>query len=569
MVYDVIIIGDDDDHNMLLYKKFIELKINCLAININSKDKLRYKEVVQQEDLSFTNEYLEFFNRSELVDSINQKLTNYTPYNIKLQITIQEQLEKIFSNMMINFLPSIEFIKDETFLDHNISVHPSDILSIKNKDVSTGNSGCIVATKLGTYESKYLIFTSRIDLNESHDNELQNNELQNNELQNNELPDNELPDNKVKYNKKRDYGLEVHIVKLKISQKAQNCVFTLNPHKTDQSISIEIINNFAYILSIGFTEKDANVYFEEIATMFKVNPLFNLSSIRYSDVDKSTYTYQQFVKATSYDSFNRRMGTLSFEHIQLTNTIIYDESNIRYSPLPLDSTYTFYILSSVFALKIAKQLHHNDWFIRGTFNNWKPTKMTSINNYIYCYDINTDDDDENVEIKIDNGGWWIESYPLSDSNFIVPKGDITIYFNSLSKSITTMNKNEKNKRWYIRGSFNDWGNNDMLEKSSASSYDQQITINVTNPEGSEFKIDNGNWTESYPEENLTLYEGKSIIKFNIQTKEIQTISLDNSVYLFDNYHQYLFQKPQLFNNLDIKKECLGFGLLDEMFTSYM
>jgi hypothetical protein len=559
--YDVIIVGSGL-HTMVLYQKLVQMKLSCLTVYLDDSDEMSYKEIVDVDEFSFSKEYQSFYKRTEIIESIDRHKTLYPDYCIALHDSIKEQLSRVFSNMKISYLPKLT--KTSVQPDSSIVVVDSfdELVFVERED---GMHTIQVNDRI--YEAKKLVLSSlpiASRIPQSLEDIETNPTIPTTTLPTTTIPTTTLPTTTIPTTTiptttpKEKVGL-AFVSKLLISQKAEGCVFKLIPYLTDQSISIEIINSTAYLLSTNFTEKEAMVYFDEIASIFKVSKRRNISRCSIDDIDPTTYTFQQYMK---YLYPPRRVGNLSFEHIYMKNTMVFDESNIRNSPIPIDTAYTFYILASVISIKIAAMFQKNEWLIRGSFNDWVGDKMVRIDDFQYTFVI---DSNEEIQFKIDNSGYWIESYPIGDSNYTISKGRYTVYYNSITKNISHINELEGNKEWYVRGSFNDWSTQHVLLHNDSSTYEHSIILTIENEDGCEFKIDCGTWTESYPEENLTLNQGKSLIKFNIKTKEINVVMLDNSIYFFQNYHEYLFQKPQFYNDWDFQKECLGYDLLNNIF----
>jgi len=532
--YDIIIIGDSGLPTVLLRERMQEMKLRTLTLCVGGKvgNMLKYFEPISKEDFGFNNEYFEFFERVEVLQSLDRYRKKYQQNNLQLHDTLKKQLTKAFPNMMIRCLSLCSNTPDGCGL-------VVDIEDIKLMHISP--NGGSVRYKTKTYSTKQIVSMIRPDNEEG---------CVTRAVQSSELYD-FLPSPIPIYQQPPMY-----VRKLLISQKTQNCVFTIVPFKKSQKIVIEMYDSVAILMCIGFTQIEADAYFNEITHLFKLNKRSNQIPITMNELDSNSYVYQQYERVVAQHR-DRRLTSSTFRLSTIPNTLLLDDMIVTTATIPQDTTYTLCILSSIVALKMCRLLRKNEWWVRGSFNNWSCTAMNKINEYLYSAKITTIS--PNTELKIDNGKW-IESFPIG-GNYIIPnEGEWDLYFDSITRSISIVSTNDKSE-WWVRGTFNNW---EVTHAMKRVGYEYSLLVEADDDESC-FKIDDGEWQESYPEENHFLSKGKNLIKFNTLTKSVRTVHMDNEQYIFQDLHKYLFQQPQLFNDLDVKKECLGLSLFEDIF----
>ena len=171
----------------------------------------------------------------------------------------------------------------------------------------------------------------------------------------------------------------------------------------------------------------------------------------------------------------------------------------------------------------------SDWFFRGTPNGWSTTEMVSQggNDYQTCQRFNGEEG--SARFKIDRHGDWSEAYPSQDYA-VTDFRSYEITFNSDSKQISLQEVESCEDTppppppsdWFFRGTPNGWSLEDGLTRiDETSKYEITVTFNGED-HNARFKIDSGNWTESYPANDRIVDDFNTYhIVFDEDTKQIE------------------------------------------------
>lgn len=168
------------------------------------------------------------------------------------------------------------------------------------------------------------------------------------------------------------------------------------------------------------------------------------------------------------------------------------------------------------------------WFFRGTPNNWGTTAMTAGTGTAFTT-CQTFAGVASPRFKIDHFGDWTESYPAQD--LAVANGSYQISFDAGTKQIAITSVASCSgastpppaDSWQFRGTPNNWATTAMAAVTATTFATCQTFAGVANPR---FKIDHhGDWTESYPAQNLAVANGSYQIGFDATTKQITTTSV--------------------------------------------
>ena len=525
----ILVIGDLYLVNKVINKLYTIGFKGVRGFGIHTK--CNYEEIIDPKHFVFSNTYLEYYQQMLVQNNNKLPLNSYTDYNEALHATLRLQFKKLFSNLEMTQLQPLRHTNKSsneqvTVINDfkELTIHQSDkpIVEYMNK---------IINAKMVIYTDNYFPEPSTIpDLN----------------YQKFMLSEKEIIDCDPK---------QCHLTSFHLQQKAQNAVFCLQPYSISQKIVVEILNNNVWLITFGFDEKESNFYFQEISKVFKINYKRHKIDVTLKDLPNDSYSYRIWHK---YHSTSRQSTDLCFKLLGSTDIIVTDSTKlVSRKHVPFDPMYTLNLVLSVLIIKLARKFGYTKYFIRGTHNNWSCSPMEKVNEFLSCGTV--DSRSSKIELKIDTG-IWIESFP-DKGNYIIPKGDVyKVYFNSVTNDIYHLSNNVP-KRWYVRGSFNNWSLDHEMHYSGVEYY-HFIDNDDNKTETRVFKIDNGTWTHSYPEENGVLNKGKYMITFNLITKEIKTISLNNDQYLFFEEEEFLFMKPQLHQHHDLVRESYPFDILD-------
>jgi hypothetical protein len=164
------------------------------------------------------------------------------------------------------------------------------------------------------------------------------------------------------------------------------------------------------------------------------------------------------------------------------------------------------------------------WYFRGTPNNWDVSEMERVGDSNVFRTCQTFTGVPKPRFKICRDKDWRECYPPEDH----PAGDGTheIGFDANTHHITLSDGTTcgSTDSWTFRGTPNGWGTTPMEQVDDSDLF--RITVDFTRQEPTpRFKIDHfGDWTESYPGQDLQVPEDCSRyeITFDRTTKEIGT-----------------------------------------------
>ena len=168
----------------------------------------------------------------------------------------------------------------------------------------------------------------------------------------------------------------------------------------------------------------------------------------------------------------------------------------------------------------------NEWFFRGTPNQWGTTAMEHKGGVHYqtCQTFASGDQNGGPRFKIDRHGDWQESYPAQDQG-VASNTTYVIDFYEDSKQIATnpvASCAGGGDTWYFRGTPNSWGTTAMETTNGVDFCTTQTFGNGDANGGPRFKIDHyGDWTESYPAEDYGVGANATYdICFDADTKDI-------------------------------------------------
>ena len=185
-------------------------------------------------------------------------------------------------------------------------------------------------------------------------------------------------------------------------------------------------------------------------------------------------------------------------------------------------------------LTVAAFADWNDYYFRGTPNNWGTTKMEKIDRDTWKIVVRFNGGDEKggPRFKISKGKDWNEAYP--DRDYKVD-GDSTyeITFRERGKEIFVKRLRDEDRDhgrdhdrgrfgWencYFRGTPNGWGSSEM-EKVGKNLWMIRVRFRDGEDGAPRFKISKDrDWNEAYPKDDYRVGPGVYEIYFNDKTKE--------------------------------------------------
>ncbi len=165
-----------------------------------------------------------------------------------------------------------------------------------------------------------------------------------------------------------------------------------------------------------------------------------------------------------------------------------------------------------------------EWFFRGTPNGWAADPLEAGGGAVFttCQRFDGGDGGGPARFKIDRFGDWSENYPAQD--YVVTDGaSYQISFDAGSKaiSVTSVASCDGGEVWYFRGTPNGWGETAMETTDGSTFCTVQSFGNGDGAGGPRFKIDRGDWSESYPAQDYQVAGGASYeICFDAGSKAI-------------------------------------------------
>ncbi len=196
------------------------------------------------------------------------------------------------------------------------------------------------------------------------------------------------------------------------------------------------------------------------------------------------------------------------------------------------SSHTLALLTILLAVSASASA---EWFYRGTSNSWQNLQLDSTSDSDILSICQTfSGEDNSARFKIDRSGDWNESYPSTDW-LVTDNSSYQINFTISSHEISVQSvadcDDQNIAKWYFRGTPNSWAATEMAWDESNAVY--STTQSFSGEESSaRYRIDNGNWSESYPsgdrviDDNLTY-----IIHFDPTTKIVTQVVDDSEVTL--------------------------------------
>lgn len=522
---DYIVIGNGI-HTLLLHNRLLQQNINVITFYIRDKQTY-YLETCDLKNYDFDPNVNVFFEQEQLKKVIKEEIEDtYLEYDSRYQTFLLDQFRKNLPQFKVSVLPKVK-----TFGEINTSSKQLFFIeSIKELVLKKVNTEYLVSHGDTNYSSEYLLL-NHYNLQENLQHLIQK----------------KIP-RVIEYRRKINYRNESYLYnELIINQKIQKpFVITLTNNEKNKKIIIEVTDR-VLVCCIGYNNNNiAKYYLSEISILFKIGGDRKNIITDVSKIDLTRYHYTNRIITNTFIN-PISLNTSDLEKIYSDkNTFVLNIENFKQRFVE-DMTYNFCILSSYQTLQCMKYLNRSSFYVRGTFNNWGCLGMIQINSIYYetTLDLTQTKSNDTLEIKIDNG-MWIDSYPRIGNYEVLPGKVYKMYFNDVTKDIYHVDINSMEQSWYVRGGFNNW------EKLPMEKYNFEFTCEVLMDSISGnncFKIDNGTWSESYPEDDIYLPQGRYLIKFNLLNRSVNYYKINPSQII----DRYLITQPMFgYNVCDLR-----------------
>ncbi len=201
------------------------------------------------------------------------------------------------------------------------------------------------------------------------------------------------------------------------------------------------------------------------------------------------------------------------------------------------------------------------WYFRGTPNGWATTAMEDLGDGQFGLCQHFNGEGSPARFKIDRYGDWTEAYPSQDY-VVADDAYYQIAFDANSREVSATEVSSCGgtpvSDWFFRGTPNNWGKAALSRIDDTRRYEIRVSFNGEDA-NARFKIDNGNWTESYP--------GTDYVVDDFADYHIVFDELSKSLTVTKEQQQIVLQSISLMPSGSLQMQT-GEGLQLQVFAQY-